>query len=161
MQDLLQTQDGATYMAERIWISLHYPLEGTHPLTGYSAPNFAFEDGSTLADWTHDEEILLDFENNTSFKKLGINIISIALYLNKATEQFGLKALLIRPDGIVAWAMGKEVDKEEVRRGNREMVCNLRFDQFSVKFDNKVYTHNSQLIIQVLILISTLKLLFQ
>jgi hypothetical protein len=33
----------------------------------------------------------------------------------KATEQFGLKALLIRPDGIVAWATENEVEEEEVR----------------------------------------------
>lgn len=118
MQDLLQTQDGATYMAERIWgISLHYPLEGTHPLTGCSAPNFAFEDGSTLADWTHDGKgILLDFENNISLKKLGAQYPSQLRYiLIRATEQLGLKALLIRPDGIVAWATEDDFEEEEVR----------------------------------------------
>jgi hypothetical protein len=74
MQDLLNTQDGATYMAERIWGFFALSIGGTHPLTGYSAPNFAFEDGSTLADWTHDEkEYYWILRNNTSFKKLGIN----------------------------------------------------------------------------------------
>ena len=118
MQDLLNTQDGATYMAERIWgVSLHYPLEGTHPLTGYSAPNFAFENGSTLADWLHDGKgILLDFENNSSLKKLVVQYSSQLSYISmKATEQFGLKALLIRPDGIVAWATEDDFEEEEVR----------------------------------------------
>jgi 2-polyprenyl-6-methoxyphenol hydroxylase-like FAD-dependent oxidoreductase len=51
MRDLIDTRDGATYVAARIWgIFTHYDLGGAHPLTGYSIPNFEFNDGTTIGD---------------------------------------------------------------------------------------------------------------
>jgi hypothetical protein len=39
MRDLIDTRDGATYFAERVWgVSLHYDLGGGHPLV--AAPRF-------------------------------------------------------------------------------------------------------------------------
>jgi len=35
IRDLIDTRDGATYFAERVWgVSLHYDLGGGHPLVG-------------------------------------------------------------------------------------------------------------------------------
>ena len=39
MRDLIETRDGATYFAERVWgVSLRYDLGGSHTLVGRSAP---------------------------------------------------------------------------------------------------------------------------
>jgi 2-polyprenyl-6-methoxyphenol hydroxylase-like FAD-dependent oxidoreductase len=41
MRDLIDTRDGATYFAERVWgVSLRYDLGDSHPLVGRSAPRF-------------------------------------------------------------------------------------------------------------------------
>ncbi len=51
LRDLIETRDGATYFAERVWgVSLRYDLGGRHPLVGRSAPDFAFPDGTKLGD---------------------------------------------------------------------------------------------------------------
>jgi 2-polyprenyl-6-methoxyphenol hydroxylase-like FAD-dependent oxidoreductase len=46
IRDLIDTRDGATYFAERVWgISLRYDLGGSHPLVGRSAPDFEWSMG--------------------------------------------------------------------------------------------------------------------
>jgi hypothetical protein len=47
IRNLIDTHDGATYFAERVWgVSLRYDLGGTHPLVGRSAPDFELVDGT-------------------------------------------------------------------------------------------------------------------
>jgi hypothetical protein len=49
VRDLIDTRDGATYFAERVWgISLRYDLGGGHPLVGRSASDFELADGRKL-----------------------------------------------------------------------------------------------------------------
>ena len=44
VRDLANTPDGATYFAGQLrGVSLHYDLGGGHPLVGYGAPDFAFD----------------------------------------------------------------------------------------------------------------------
>lgn len=51
IRDLIETRDGATYFAERVWgVSLRYDLGGSHPLIGRSAPDFELSDGTKLGD---------------------------------------------------------------------------------------------------------------
>jgi len=112
-RDLLNTRDGATYIAGRVWgISTHYDLREAHPVAGFSAPNFEFEDGTKLGEYMHDGKgILLDFNSNASLKAFADKYSDRMNYLSfKAKEQLGLSAALIRPDGIVAWASGKDPD---------------------------------------------------
>ena len=73
IRDLMDTRDGATYMAARVWgIFTHYDLGGGHPLAGHSVPNFEFEDGAKIGEFMHDGQgILLDFENNCSLESFG------------------------------------------------------------------------------------------
>ena len=53
MRDLIDTRDGATYFAGRVWgINTRYNLGGDHPLAGRSVPNFELEDG-TGAQWMY------------------------------------------------------------------------------------------------------------
>lgn len=105
-RDLLHTRDGATYVAGRIWgIHTRYDLGGNHPLTGRSVPDFQLENGRRLGELMHEGQmILLDFEENASLKALANVYQSRIKYISsKAEDQLGLDALLIRPDGIVAW----------------------------------------------------------
>ncbi len=51
IRDLIDTPDGATYFAERLWgVSLRYDLGGSHPLVGRSAPDFELRCGTRLGD---------------------------------------------------------------------------------------------------------------
>ncbi|WP_019942800.1 FAD-dependent monooxygenase [Dyadobacter beijingensis] len=113
LRDLLATRDGATYVAGRVWgIHMHYDLGGDHPLTGHSVPNFGLDDGTHMGELMHDGQgVLLDFCGNTLLKTAAEAYRNQVKYISgSAKEQLGLSALLIRPDGAVAWAAGNEPD---------------------------------------------------
>jgi 2-polyprenyl-6-methoxyphenol hydroxylase-like FAD-dependent oxidoreductase len=51
IRDLIDTRDGATYFAERVWgVSLRYDLGSSHPQVGRSAPDFELLDGTKLGE---------------------------------------------------------------------------------------------------------------
>jgi 2-polyprenyl-6-methoxyphenol hydroxylase-like FAD-dependent oxidoreductase len=117
LQDLLNTRDGATYFAGRVWgIATHYDLGGNHPLVGHSVPNFEFEDGTTMGELLHDGRgILLDFAKNETLQTLAEEYDSVLKYVSApAKETLGLSALLIRPDGFVAWATNEAPDVQGI-----------------------------------------------
>jgi len=109
IRDLMNTRDGATYFAGRVWgIFTHYDPGGGHPLIGHSVPNFEFEDGTRVGEYMRDGRgVLLDLNGNDALGVLatgyGVRYIS-----GRAKEQLGLSAVLIRPDGIIAWASNNE-----------------------------------------------------
>ena len=118
-RDLMNTRDGATYMAGRVWgIFTHYNLGGDHPLTGYSIPNFEFEDGTEIGGLMHDGRgILLDFDGNASLKMLAGEYGDRIGYISGSVkDRLGVSAALIRPDGIVAWASDNDPDCSELRK---------------------------------------------
>ena len=115
----MDTRDGATYFAGRVWgVAMHYDLGAGHPLAGYSAPNVEFEDGTTIGECMRDgRAVLLDFgddaENGTLAdiaSDYGIKYVRAA-----AKDRFGLSAVLIRPDSIVAWATEGRPDYDELQ----------------------------------------------
>jgi 2-polyprenyl-6-methoxyphenol hydroxylase-like FAD-dependent oxidoreductase len=119
MRDLLDTRDGATYMAGRIWgIFTQYNFGGDHPLVGHSVPNFEFEAGATVGELMHDgQAMLLDFDRNASLKTLANEYGGRIKYVSgRAKEQLGLRAALIRPDGIIAWATYNDPDCSELQK---------------------------------------------
>jgi len=118
VRDLLGTRDGATYVAGRVWgIATHYDLGGEHPLVGRSAPSFALADGTTLGEHLRDGQgILLDFEENTALKTLANEFVGLKYVSSQAKEQLGLSAVLLRPDGFVAWATAGAPDYGELQR---------------------------------------------
>ena len=119
IRDLIGTQDGATYFAERVWgVGLRYDLADKHPLVGRSAPDFEVVDGTRLNEHLRDGRgLLLDFEARRSLRALAsqwsdrIGYVGIA-----AEERLGVSALLVRPGGIVAWAGDRSVADDEVAR---------------------------------------------
>ncbi|OQP57248.1 FAD-dependent oxidoreductase [Niastella vici] len=120
IRDLLHTRDGATYFAGRIWgINNHYNNPGGgQPLTGHSVPNFEFEDGTKIGRHMHDGKgILLDLTMNASLKKLAGEYGGQIKYVSaKVKEQLGLHVVLIRPDGIIAWAADTDADTSELQK---------------------------------------------
>jgi 2-polyprenyl-6-methoxyphenol hydroxylase-like FAD-dependent oxidoreductase len=116
VRDLIGTRDGATYFAKKIsgaW--QRYDLPGNHPLTGRSAPDLEFEDGSRLGEYCHDGRALLfDLADDPRICALGaawatrLHVVSI-----RTREKSNLAALFVRPDGCVAWAADDRKDSTE------------------------------------------------
>ncbi|ETZ21184.1 FAD-dependent monooxygenase [Pedobacter sp. V48] len=119
IRDLMDTRDGATYIAGRVWgVNTNYNLVGSHPLAGHSVPNFELEDGTKMGELMHDGHgILIDFNNNASIQSLVSEYGDQIKYISgSAKEQLGLSAVLIRPDGIIAWAADNDPDPREIRK---------------------------------------------
>jgi hypothetical protein len=118
IRGLVDTRDGATYFAARVWgVFTRYDLGGDHPLVGHSAPNFEFDDGATIGELMHGgQAMLLDFESNASLKTLPSEYGDRIKYVSgRAKEQFGLSAALIGPDGMIAWASENDPDYSELQ----------------------------------------------
>jgi 2-polyprenyl-6-methoxyphenol hydroxylase-like FAD-dependent oxidoreductase len=119
MRDLINTRDGATYFAERVWgVSLRYDLGAEHPLVGRSCPDFELEDGTRLGALLRAGiGVLLDFDRQASLEALdGLWGDQVKYVARDAKDRLGLRALLVRPDGFVAWASDTAPSPEEVTR---------------------------------------------
>ncbi len=118
LRGLIDTPDGATWCAGQLWgVSLRYDLGGAHPLVGRSAPDFAFDDGSRLA--THlrtGRGVLVDLGATPALRHAAdgwrdrIDVVAAG-----ARDTLGLAALLVRPDGIVAWAVDQAPGATDVQ----------------------------------------------
>ncbi|WP_327736523.1 FAD-dependent oxidoreductase [Streptomyces nojiriensis] len=100
---------GTTYFAKRIaGVAHRYDLPGSHPLVGRSAPDLAFTDGTRLADLLHDgRALLLDLADDAGLRAhaqgYGACVRVVTAACPGGPEPAGL---LVRPDGVVAWAAG-------------------------------------------------------
>jgi 2-polyprenyl-6-methoxyphenol hydroxylase-like FAD-dependent oxidoreductase len=107
LRDLIETRDGATYFAQRVWgMNLRYELEDGHPLVGCSVPDFLLHDGTTIAQHLRGGHgLLLQFDAGASLEAMarrwGERIVQVE---GKVTDDQGLKAVLVRPDGVACWA---------------------------------------------------------
>ncbi|MFI7027420.1 FAD-dependent oxidoreductase [Microbispora rosea] len=107
--DLLGTVTGTTYFVKKIsgvWQRYDMPGDSGHPLVGRSAPDYEFEDGSRLADHLHDGRGLLVRQSGS---RLGGRAADghgdrVAAVTTAIREPHAPGALLVRPDGVVAWA---------------------------------------------------------
>jgi hypothetical protein len=119
IRDLIQTRDATTYFVEKIsGMSMRYDLPGDHPLIGCSAPDFEFENGTRLGEQLHNGKgLLLDLTGGTKLHHLGqirndrLNYVSV-----QVKESKGLTAILVRPDGFVAWVAESEPDLSAAER---------------------------------------------
>lgn len=106
IRDLIDTRDGATYFAERVWgISVRYDLGSDHPLVGRSAPDFELADGTKLGELLRTGKgLLLDFDAHAPLQALATRWGDRVAYVaSEAKDTLGLSAVLVRPDGVVAW----------------------------------------------------------
>jgi 2-polyprenyl-6-methoxyphenol hydroxylase-like FAD-dependent oxidoreductase len=116
VRDLAETVDGASHFAERVWgASLRHDLGPGHPLVGRSAPDFEFADGRRLAGHLRiGKGLLLEFGSDALRELAGRWNGRIAHAAEDASERFALKALLVRPDGVIAWAADGPADEREL-----------------------------------------------
>ena len=89
---------------------MRHELDDSHPIVGCSAPDFEFEDGSRLgSNLENGCFVVVAFEDNpglAGFVQSGGPKVKYCS--SPAKETFGLRALLVRPDGIVAWVSEKK-----------------------------------------------------
>ncbi len=106
--DLLGSPAGSTYIARQLSGVLQRtgPAEG-HPLVGGQAPELRFADGTRLADHFHRSGAVLlrlapDAPRADGY---GQRVRTVTA---DCPDRPGLAALLIRPDGFVAWAVDRD-----------------------------------------------------
>lgn len=119
VRDLIGTRDGTTYVVERLsgaWI--RYDLGGDHPLVGASAPEFRLEDGTRLGDLMEDGRgVVLDFSTDRRLHAPAMGWEGRIRYAaGTAGDDLGLGAVLVRPDGVVAWAGDRHPDPDAFER---------------------------------------------
>lgn len=131
MKDLINTDDGVNHFIDRVWgLSQRYTL-GTdlHPLIGYSVPDFTFKDGTKLGPKLEaGRGLLVSFEDKNDLKETVSSgrYDGMIEYLGQDVEdRLGLGAVLIRPDGFVAWV---SKDNEEPDIGELETALKTWFD---------------------------------
>ncbi|WP_063046569.1 FAD-dependent monooxygenase [Nocardia pseudovaccinii] len=116
ISDLIGTPSGATYFAERMWnAALRYNLGGAHPLIGRSVPDFELLDGTRVAELLRDGQgLLLDFDSELAQARALWR--DLKYVPGDVRERLGLAAVLVRPDGVVAWACDEHPDPAELNR---------------------------------------------
>lgn len=107
LRDLIETRDGATYVYDKLsGLSNRYDLGSEHPLVGRNAPDFRFEDGTRLGELSQEGQgVALDFSTGRSLHTSALGWDGRIQYVaGPVRDDLGLSAVLVRPDGIVAWA---------------------------------------------------------
>jgi 2-polyprenyl-6-methoxyphenol hydroxylase-like FAD-dependent oxidoreductase len=111
VRDLLETRDGTTYVFEKMsGSSMRYDFGSAHPLVGRNAPDFLLEDGTSLGELMRDGlGVVLDF---TAERRLAGPASAwrdrVQYAAGTPVDGLGLEAVLVRPDGTVAWAEGDD-----------------------------------------------------
>lgn len=99
-------------------MSPRYDLGEEHPLVGRSCPDFELADGTRLGTLLRaGSGLLLDFGRQASLQALdGLWGDQVRYVASDVKDRLGLSALLVRPDGFVAWASDTTPGAEEVTR---------------------------------------------
>lgn len=105
VRSLLETGHGTTYVFEQTsGLSNRYDVGSGHPLAGRNAPDFRLEDGTRLGELlAGGQGVLLDFRGELGRVARGWED-RIRHVAGRAQDDLGLDAVLVRPDGVVAWA---------------------------------------------------------
>lgn len=116
VHDLMRTTDGTTHVYRRTsGLFHHYDRGESHPLVGGSAPDFCFEDGTRLGELLRTGHgVVLDFTADQALRPTARQWQgSIRYATGPVRNSLGFSALLVRPDGVVAWAREQTFDIAE------------------------------------------------
>ena len=116
IRDLLTSRDGTTYVFEKLsGSSIRHDLNSEHSLVGRNAPDLRLQDGTRLGDLMQGGRgIALDFSTDRRLRGSAVHWGRRIRYATgPAGNDRGLGAVLIRPDGIVAWASDATADLEQ------------------------------------------------
>ena len=122
MGDLLATADATTYVWERTsGTANRYDLGDDQPLTGRNAPEFRLGDGTLLGNLLQDGRgILLDFSTDRQLHDAVTGWTDRIRYVNgPARNDLGYSAVLVRPDGVVAWTSNHSPHPETLEQSAR------------------------------------------
>lgn len=97
VSDLLDTTTGTTYMSEKI--SGRWQFSGDEPVVGRTTPDLVLADGTRLGDHLHDGRGLLVGATTEGYAD------------RVKTTEADKPAMLVRPDGVVAWAGADGLDQ--------------------------------------------------
>ncbi|MFK4546510.1 2-polyprenyl-6-methoxyphenol hydroxylase-like FAD-dependent oxidoreductase [Streptomyces tendae] len=113
VHQLLSTTDGTTLAYRRTTgLFNRYDVSDAHQLAGCTAPDFRFEDGTRLGDLLRQGQgVLLDFRTDDRLHRAAQHWEGRIQYAaGPAHNDLGFTAVLVRPDGVVAWAAGQDLD---------------------------------------------------
>ncbi|MFG3532326.1 FAD-dependent oxidoreductase [Streptomyces sp. NPDC047917] len=118
VHELLSTTDGTTLAYRKTTGFDRYDLGSAQPLVGSTAPDFRFEDGTRLGDLLRQGRgVVLDFTGDHALERAAKSWQSRIRYATgTARNDLGFNALLIRPDGVVAWADDQALDVRAFRQ---------------------------------------------
>lgn len=119
VRDLLATRDGTTYVFEKTsGSSTRYDLGAEQPLVGRSAPDLRLVDGTRLGETMRDGRgVAFDLSTDRRLHRPATGWQDRIRYVpGPARNDLGLGALLVRPDGVVAWAGDRDPDRVAFER---------------------------------------------
>ncbi|MCR6490732.1 FAD-dependent oxidoreductase [Amycolatopsis sp. OK19-0408] len=122
LRDLLRTRNGTTYVFEKLsGMSAGHDLGDGRSPVGRVAPDFRLDDGTSLADlMRYGRGVVLDFSADRRLRTSAAAWESELRYAaGTAENDLGLGAVLVRPDGVVAWAGAHVPDRGSFERAAR------------------------------------------
>jgi 2-polyprenyl-6-methoxyphenol hydroxylase-like FAD-dependent oxidoreductase len=127
VDDLMNTTAGATHFAKRIsGVWQRYDLGSGHELAGRSAPDLTLDDGTRLAHHLHDGRgLLVNLVDDPALRDQVAGWDGrIRILEARSPDRPELSAMLVRPDGYVAWAAGPaRAGDLDSRRGHDEALA--------------------------------------
>jgi 2-polyprenyl-6-methoxyphenol hydroxylase-like FAD-dependent oxidoreductase len=116
VHNLMSTPSGTTHVYRKTsGLFDRYDLGDEHPLVGRTAPDFRFEDGTSLGDLMRQGQgVALDFSGDRSLQVAAKSWEGRVRYAaGQVRRDLGLRGLLVRPDGTVAWVTEDTPDPDE------------------------------------------------
>jgi 2-polyprenyl-6-methoxyphenol hydroxylase-like FAD-dependent oxidoreductase len=129
VRELLATGAGTNHVIAKIMgLSTRYDLGSEQPLVGRNAPRWRLEDGTHLGELMRDGRgVVLDFSSGRRLAGPAAAWEHELRYAaGQAVDDLGFGAVLIRPDGVVAWASERTPDLESFEQAVRRWFTGER-----------------------------------